>query len=120
MNSKKILVIEDEALIRKTTCILLSKEDYVAISANCGSEGIDLAGKERPDLILLDMMLPDTNGWDVLKSLKSDPATKDIPIILFTAADCEVPETSARERGAAGVIHKPFYPHQILEIISTF
>jgi DNA-binding response OmpR family regulator len=119
MNIKKILVIEDEALIRKTTCMLLNKEKYLAISAGTGDEGLASARQEKPDAVLLDMMLPDKNGWDVLKTLKSDPITKDIPVILFTAADCEVPETSAREQGAIGVIHKPFYPHQLLEFIST-
>jgi DNA-binding response OmpR family regulator len=120
MHSKKILVIEDEALIRKTTCLLLSKENYLAISAGTGNEGIESARKESPDLILLDMMLPDRSGWDVLQTLKSDPVTTKIPIVIFTAADCEVSETSAREKGAAGLIHKPFYAHQILDVISTF
>jgi DNA-binding response OmpR family regulator len=119
MNINQILVIEDEALIRKTTCMLLSKEKYLAVSAGTGDEGIAAARREKPDAILLDMMLPDKNGWDVLKTLKSDPVTKNIPIILFTAADCEVSEALAREQGAVGVIHKPFYPHQLLEFIST-
>jgi DNA-binding response OmpR family regulator len=119
MLPKKILIVEDEHLIRKTTCMLLNNENFLTVSSETGAAGIDLARQEKPDLILLDMMLPDMDGWIVLRTLKSDPETKEIPIILFTAADCEVPEAAAREQGAISVLHKPFYPHQLFEIIKT-
>jgi CheY-like chemotaxis protein len=119
MIPNKILLIEDELLIRKTTAILINNKGILTVSAETGAEGINLAHQEKPDLVLLDMMLPDMDGWEVLRSLKSDPITQHIPIVLFTAADSEVLESTARQRGATGILHKPFYPHQLFDIITT-
>jgi DNA-binding response OmpR family regulator len=119
MIPKKVLVIEDELLIRKTTCLFLNNEKMSTVGAATGAEGISLAKSENPDLILLDLMLPDMIGWDVLRALKSDQHTQEIPVIFFTAADNEVSEIDARKQGALGLLHKPFYPHQLFEIIKT-
>jgi DNA-binding response OmpR family regulator len=119
MIPQKVLVIEDELLIRKTTCLFLKNEKMDTVSAATGSEGISLAVSEKPDLVLLDMMLPDMDGWGVLGALKSDPRTQNIPVVFFTAADNEVSEIDARKQGAVGLLHKPFYPHQLFEIIKT-
>ena len=81
---KKILFIEDEAALQKMLGDLLSHEGYSVISALHGDSGIKLAKKNKPDLILLDLILPKFNGFDVLKSLKEDSSTKDIPVIVFT------------------------------------
>jgi CheY-like chemotaxis protein len=115
----KILVVDDELLIRKTTCLLLNSENIATISAANGNEGITLARSDKPDMILLDIVLPDMDGWEVMKVLKSDPLTKNIPIVLFTATDCEISEQHAKEKGAAGILHKPFYVHQLLDVISN-
>jgi two-component system alkaline phosphatase synthesis response regulator PhoP len=115
----KILLIEDEFLIAKTTCLLLNNKGITAVHADTGAKGIGMVLQEKPDLILLDMMLPDMDGIEVLRRLKSDTATKEIPVILFTAADHEVSESIVRKEGAAGVLHKPFYPHQLFDIITT-
>ncbi len=119
MQPKRILIVEDEPLISKTTCLLLNKENILTISASTGADGISMARSEKPDLVLLDMVLPDINGWDVLRTLKSGPMTRSIPVILFTAADDEVPQAAALQQGAVGVLHKPFYPHQLFEMIRT-
>jgi DNA-binding response OmpR family regulator len=119
MIPKKILLIEDEALIGKTTCLLLNNKGVATICADTGAKGIDLARREKPDLVLLDMALPDMDGWQVLREFKSAPDTQKIPVVLFTAADSEVSESVAREKGAVGVLHKPFYPHQLFDIVTT-
>jgi len=119
MVPQKVLVIEDELLIRKTTCLFLNKEKIATVTAGTGAEGISMAISEKPDLILLDLMLPDIDGWEVLRKLKADERTRDVPVVFFSAADREVSEIEIRNRGAIGMLHKPFYPHQLFEIIKT-
>jgi len=81
---KKILFIEDEAAIHKTFSDALSKEDYEITSALDGEIGLRLAKEKKPDLILLDLVLPKMNGFEVLSALKADEATKAIPVIVLT------------------------------------
>jgi len=81
---KTILFIEDESALQKTFGDLLREEGYEMISALDGEVGLRLAKEKKPDLILLDLILPRIHGFDVLKQLKEDPETKDIPIIVLT------------------------------------
>lgn len=80
----KILFIEDELSLQKTMVAFLTSEHYTILSAYDGGEGLEMAAKEKPDLILLDLVLPKMNGFEVLQSLKSDAATESIPVIVFT------------------------------------
>jgi len=81
---KTILFIEDESALQKTFGDLLREEGYEMISALDGEVGLRLAKTKKPDLILLDLILPRVHGFDVLKQLKEDKETKDIPIIVLT------------------------------------
>jgi len=81
---KKILFIEDESALQKTFRDILEKEGYQMISALDGESGLRLAKSEKPDLILLDLILPRKDGFEVLKELKEDEATKEIPVIVLT------------------------------------
>ena len=81
---KQILFIEDESAIHKTFSDALSSEDYEITSALDGEIGLRLAKEKKPDLILLDLVLPKLNGFEVLKALKADEATKAIPVIVLT------------------------------------
>ena len=81
---KNILFIEDEEALQKTLKGAFGKEDYKIISALDGKKGLELAKTERPDLILLDLILPKMNGFDVLKQIKEDPSIKDVPVIVLT------------------------------------
>lgn len=82
--AKKILVIEDEATLQKALTEVLEQADYEVFSALDGEKGWDLAVEENPDLILLDIILPKMDGFEVLRNLKGDPATAKIPIIILT------------------------------------
>jgi DNA-binding response OmpR family regulator len=82
--AKKILFIEDESALQKTFGDFLGKEGFELISALDGETGLKLAEKEAPDLILLDLILPKMEGVEVLKKLRENPKTKDIPVIVLT------------------------------------
>ena len=81
--AKKILIIEDEKSLIKNLELALG-EDYQVLSSSTGQEGIKIAQEDKPDLILLDFMLPDMEGSDILKELKSNEKTDDIPVIVLT------------------------------------
>lgn len=81
---KTILFIEDESTLQKTFGDILTQDKYKMISALDGKIGLRLAKSEKPDLILLDLVLPSMHGFEVLKRLKQDPETKEIPVIILT------------------------------------
>ncbi|MDR3131128.1 MAG: diguanylate cyclase [Treponema sp.] len=102
-----ILVIDDE----KNNLLILYKilsPDYTIYTAKSGGEGLRRAAAERPDLILLDIVIPDMNGFDVLKTLKSCPNLKDIPVIIITSLDNDTDEEKCLLLGAVDYISKPF------------
>ena len=113
---KRILVVDDEPDIREVAQIALEEiAGWEIIDAASGVEGIARAQKERPDAILLDMMMPDMHGAEVLTNLKADPGTAAIPVIFLTA---KVQAARQPPNGAAGVILKPFDPLQLASQIA--
>lgn len=106
---KKILFIEDESALQKTFGEILRQEGYQMISALDGEIGLRLAKNEKPDLILLDLILPRINGFEVLKQLKIDEKTKDIPIIILTNLEKAEDIQKALELGAATYLVKANY-----------
>ena len=115
---KKILIIDDESLIRRTTAMLLEKVGMQAVLATGGQEGISLARSEKPDLILLDILMPDVSGWDVLDRLRSDQVLRQIPVVLFTAVDHAGTDRRAEESGVSATLRKPFHLQQLLSVIN--
>ena len=115
---KTILFIEDESALQKTFGDLLEEEGYKMISALDGEVGLRLAKSEKPDLILLDLILPRIHGFDVLKQLKEIPETKDIPIIVLTNLEGLGDVEKAIELGAATYLVKAQYTlEEVLEKI---
>ena len=108
-----ILTIEDEPDIRELISFNLKKNGFSTISAENGELAISVAREQLPDLILLDLMLPGINGLDVCRILKSDPTTKNIPIIMLTALGQEENIIEGLDTGADDYITKPF-PLQVL------
>jgi twitching motility two-component system response regulator PilH len=118
MALEKVLIIDDEPLILKTTALLMKKSSNAEIiTAQNGPDGIALARKEKPDLILLDIIMPDMNGWEVLKVLKIDEVCSRIPVIVFTATDYSISDSMAKENGAAVICRKPFQLHQLMNVV---
>jgi len=115
---KKILFIEDESTLQKTFREVIEKEGYQVISALDGETGLRLALSEGPDLILLDLILPKIHGFEVLKKLKEDEETKDIPVIVLTNLEGMADIDKAIELGAKTYLVKAQYSlDEVLEKI---
>lgn len=114
MNKATILIIDDEESLRNLLESALNNEGYNVLTAYDGIEGYDMAVKDYPDLILLDIMMPDIDGYEVLNRLKKDSRTTNIPIIFLTAkADAEE-RVIGLEAGAVDYITKPFYLKEVI------
>jgi len=106
---KTILFIEDESALQKTFGEILNQEGYQMISALNGEIGLRLAKEKKPDLILLDLILPKIHGFELLKELKKDPITKEIPIIVLTNLERIEDIDKAIELGATTYLVKAQY-----------
>jgi DNA-binding response OmpR family regulator len=114
MDKKKILIIDDESDLVEMISIRLEVNNYQVIAASDGQEGLDKARTEKPDLIILDLMLPKLDGCQVCRMLKFDEKYKQIPIIIFTARAQETDVRLGKEAGADAYITKPFEPDILL------
>lgn len=108
MSRQTILAIDDEKDILKLLQYNLEKEGYQTLLAKSGEEGLELAKAKRPDLILLDIMMPGMDGLEVCKLLGADKDTKNIPVIMLTAKSSELDQVVGLEIGAADYVSKPF------------
>jgi len=108
MAHETILVVEDERAIQELVVYNLAKEGYRVTAVGTGEEALRAVGAARPDLVLLDLMLPGLDGLEVARLLKANPATGDIPIIILTAKGEEADVVSGLELGADDYIRKPF------------
>ena len=108
IEKKHILVIEDEEDILEVIRYNLTREGFTVAAAERGEEGLKLLSQKRPDLILLDLMLPGINGIEVCRQLKQDPKTATIPIIMVTAKGEEADVVAGLELGAEDYVTKPF------------
>jgi two-component system phosphate regulon response regulator PhoB len=110
----RILVIEDEPDIRRVLDYNLRTAGYEVLSAERGRDGLSLAREERPDLILLDLMLPDLAGIEVCRAIKDDPSTRAMPIVMLTARGEEIDRVVGFELGADDYITKPFSVRELV------
>ncbi|MDD3852258.1 MAG: response regulator transcription factor [Syntrophomonadaceae bacterium] len=114
MKPYKILVVDDEDYIVELVRFNLEKEGYLVVSASNGEEALNLVANERPDLILLDIMLPNIDGLEVCRTLKQNPEFNAIPIIMLTAKGDEIDTVLGLEMGADDYIKKPFSPREVI------
>jgi two-component system alkaline phosphatase synthesis response regulator PhoP len=103
-----ILVVDDDPEIVAMLQTRLSKRGYTVTTANDGHRALELAKRELPDLVLLDVMMPGKSGWEVARALKQDPVTSDIKIVMVTAIGEQVNEITSPLYGADAHIDKPF------------
>lgn len=113
----KILVVEDEPENQLAIQVILTVEGFEVISVEDGRLALQTAQEQRPDLILLDVMMPETNGFEVLAQLRQNEATKDIPVIMLTALAQRADVARAVEAGVDDYVAKPFEPDDLIERI---
>jgi len=114
---KKILIADDRPEVVELVKVTLEGESYQILSASDGSEALEKTRLERPDLILLDIIMPKMDGYEVLGNLKDHPHTKDIPVIMLTAKGQRVDKEKGKRLGARDYIIKPFSPSSLLRKI---
>lgn len=115
----KILVVDDDRYISEFMNIILSQGGYEVVAVQDGFECLDKAEKEKPDLILLDFMMPNMDGLTTLASLKKSKKTADIPVIMVTSNDDKKSVVRAQESGASGYVVKPIDKALLLERIAS-
>ncbi len=114
---KRILIVDDELDLVKVTGFRLKKAGYQVLISVDGRQALELIQKDPPDLVLLDLLLPQIQGDQVCRQIKQDPKLKHIPVILFTATAVNVPD-KVKEVGADDYLTKPFDPEELLSRIS--
>jgi DNA-binding response OmpR family regulator len=117
LKRRRILVADDEVYIVHILEFSLNMEGYEVISATSGEEALRKSEKERPDLIVLDIMMPGMTGHEVCRRLRLDERTRDIPIIFLTARDTLADRDFGLGLGANAYITKPFGPRRLIEAI---
>ena len=119
---EKILVIEDDKFLRDLMELKLKEEKYQVFTAIDGEDGVKTVKAEKPDLILLDIILPNMSGWDVLKTLRADPNLASIPVILLTNLGEEADVKKGLEMGAVDYMIKAhFTPDEIIKkVVAVF
>ena len=115
----RILIIDDEENIRTLVHFNLEKNSFIVTEAADGKEALELVRQKPFDLILLDLMLPEIDGLTVCRTLKADPATSSIPIIMLTAKSEEIDKVLGLELGADDYIVKPFAPRELIARIKA-
>lgn len=117
---RKILLIEDNENNRYLTCLILEKKGFEVISAETGLAGIELAGKNKPDLILLDIQLPGMDGYQIARELKNNPQLKHIPIVAVTSFAMVGDREKIFAAGVQGYIEKPINAKTFAEEVTAF
>ena len=110
MQAKKLLLIDDEPAVQTLVRLVLEGEGWQVLVARDGLQGLALARERQPDVILLDVALPDMSGLEVCRQLKADPSTSAIPVAMLTAMAQEADRRSAMALGADDYITKPWRP----------
>ena len=114
---KKVLVADDKPEVVELVRVSLEGEDYQIIVAFDGEEALEKVSKEKPDLVLLDIIMPKMNGFEVLARLKKDPKLKEIPVVMLSAKGQKLDREKGKDLGAIDYIIKPFSPSVLLKKI---
>jgi len=120
VNKKKILIVEDEESLLKLESILLISKGFDVKGVSNGKAALESVAEEHPDLILLDIMLPEIDGFEVCRRIKSDPSTRHIPVVMLTAKKSREDMVRGEKVGADWYITKPFKSAMVIETIQRF
>jgi DNA-binding response OmpR family regulator len=120
INTKVILCIEDEQEMIDLMRLILSRRGFEILGANGGKEGLEIIRKNHPDLVLLDLMMPEMDGWEVYQQMKADETTKDIPVIVVTAKAQSIDKVLGLHIAKVDdYIAKPFSPQELLASVDS-
>ena len=115
---KRVVCIEDEPEMIDLVRLILGRKGFTVIGANGGVEGFETVRRETPDLVLLDLMMPDMDGWEVYQQMKADPELKDIPVVVVTAKAQSIDKVLGLHIAKVDdYITKPFGPQELLESV---
>lgn len=120
MSKKKILIVEDEESLLKLESILLTSKGYEVRGVANGQAALDVLAEEKPDLVLLDIMLPELDGFEVCRRIKGDESTRHIPVVMLTAKKSREDMAKGEKVGADWYITKPFKSAMVIETIQRF
>ena len=112
--SGRILVVDEEPHIRRVLSEILGSRGYEVMMASGRNQGLDELGTEDVDLVILDLMMPDTNGLDILSKIRTDPRRADTPVIILTAKGQDADREAALAGGANDFLTKPFSPKKLI------
>lgn len=118
-NKKKVLVADDDASIVYSVKRVLGNI-YVVIEATNGEEAVNMTQRHKPDIVLMDMMMPKKDGLTACAEIKANKDTKAIPVVMLTGIGYQLNKDLATSMGASGYITKPFKPQELLDTVSSF
>ncbi len=112
-SAPRVLLVDDEGAIRTICRVNLESDGLTVFEASDGREGLGVVREKHPELVLLDVMMPEVDGWEVARELASDPATRDIPVVFLSARASREDKARAQALGAVGYVVKPFDPVEL-------
>lgn len=115
----KVLVVDDDRMVLTSTRLILESAGFRVVALDRGDAAVEAARRERPDVMLLDVMMPELDGWEILGRLRAHPDTRSIPVVIFTAREHARGRRLARELGAADYVPKPFETDALLRVLRT-
>ena len=115
---RKILAVDDEKFIVRLVQVTLERQGYQVITASDGKEALEKVDSEKPDLVVLDVMMPYMDGFEVLQTLRRDPATRDIPVIMLTAKAQDADVFRGWQSGVDCYLTKPFNPLELVSFVN--
>ena len=113
----RILLVDDESSIRTIVRVNLESDGMVVVEARHGAEALERVRRDQPDLVLLDVMMPDVDGWEVAERLGRDDTTRDIPVVFISARAAYEDRMRAQKLGAVGYVVKPFDPLRLGSVV---
>ena len=119
-DSSLVLIIDDDELTRLVLDNLLKKEHFRVLQAEDGEQGVALAQEAKPDIILLDVFMPNMDGFEVLAMLKKNPDLRDVPVCIFSILNQEDRKDKALAMGAAAFISKPFNIKEVVTLVKEW
>jgi len=115
-----VLIVDDEPMILAATGLVLKSAGFRISTTDSGNEAVAIAADEAPNLVLLDIMMPEIDGWETLARLQEDGRTRAIPVVIFTAREHSRGRRLAREMGAVDYLQKPFEAEQLIELAHRY